>query len=70
MTNKKKSSTVYKIWVPFTILGIFLSVLLDQLIHQVMNLDFLGQIEIYSAVWFVVLGLALMRLEAVLKSEK
>lgn len=70
MANRTISSSMYRIWITFTILGIFVSVLLDHLIAQMINIDFLGQVEIYSAVWFVVLGLALMRLETVLKSDK
>lgn len=70
MGNKVISLTIYKVWIPFTILGIFTSVLVDKLISQFFDLGFLGQAETYSAVWCVVLGLALMRLEAIMDDAK
>lgn len=70
MGNKVISLTIYKIWVSYTILGILFSVLVDKMIPQFFDLEFLGKTEIYSAVWCIVLGLALMRLEAIKDNAK
>lgn len=64
------SSNVYGVWILFSIVGTFLSVLLDGLLRKVMGLDFISKVEVFSAVWFVVLGLALIRLEVVIKHNK
>ncbi|KPP99473.1 MAG: hypothetical protein HLUCCO03_04330 [Marinobacter sp. HL-58] len=60
------SATLFKIWICFTLAGILLSVFLDHIFREAMGLDFLSQIEIFSAVWFVILGLALIRYEKLL----
>lgn len=64
------SSNIYRVWMLFSVFGILLSVMLDQLLRQAMGLDFISQVEIYSAAWFIVLGSALIKLEAVIKKHK
>lgn len=61
------SATLFRIWICFTLAGILLSVSLDQALRQAMSLVFISQIEIFSAVWFVTLGLALMPYEKLLR---
>lgn len=70
MGNKGISSDIFGVWIPFTFVGTFLSVLVDGLLRKAMGLDFISPVEIFSAVWFIVLGLALIRLEAAIKYDK
>lgn len=70
MGKKGISSNVYGVWILFSIVGTILPIVMDRLLREAMDLNFISQIEIFSAVWFVVLGSALMRLEAAIEANK
>lgn len=70
MGNEGISSDIFGVWIPFTFVGTFLSIFLEGLLRKAIGLDFISQVEIFSAVWFVVLGSALIKLETAIKDGK
>ncbi|MDV2078148.1 hypothetical protein [Marinobacter xestospongiae] len=61
MASRPLSRQLCKVWFVYSLIGIVVSVAADQVIRTVLPPNPVSAPEIYSAVWFVIMGLALRK---------
>lgn len=69
MSKYRLISSIYGVWVCFSVLGIILSVTAHRVLVDVAGFESVGRVEVYSAVWVVILGLAIKRVQNIFSGE-
>ncbi len=70
MSSYVFSSKLYKIWFVYAVIGTVISTAAERVITEALFKDLLSATEIYSAVWFIILGLAIRKVGMYLGKEQ
>lgn len=69
MGKYRLTKSFYEVWVCFSVIGIILSVTAHRVLVDVIGFESVGRVEVYSAVWVIILGLAIKRVQKMFSGE-